>query len=146
MAARGERGEGDTAVRRDRLTLALVHRDGVAVGIEIRAGRGPRHCQVTGRGPAGLSENTLASQVLGVVKTQFHRGSTVPAVACVAVSASSTRNASDCSTKTPKPGGGSRPTTLFELVMAKASAPARPQPGRDRRRWDTRSRCPRPSG
>ena len=67
---------------------------------------------------AGLRARTEASQVLGAVKFQLQRGSTVPALACTTVSASSTRFASDCVAKTPKPGGWSRLASAFDIVMA----------------------------
>src|SRR6266853_689655 len=69
----------------------------------------------------GLSATTIASQLLGDVKFQVHRGSTVPALACTAVSAWSTITwlGSDCLASIPKPGEvWEGPTKAFDIVTA----------------------------
>jgi len=60
MIAGRQAAEGDAAVRRDRLAPAAIHRDRVAVGIDVRARGAGRHRQTAARRAAAHRERRRA--------------------------------------------------------------------------------------
>src|SRR5690242_349818 len=102
--------------------LEFVNPQVSALQLELNAATGGR-LAVPG---AGRRATTVASQEDGAWKNQVHCGSTVPALASTAYSASARRMVSETSVMGLKPAGGLLPTTPFDIAMAYARSPAAP--------------------